>query len=45
VVVGSNSAGQKIVDAHTTDYYHTYWKMGSSSTHFKYARVRAQWVV
>jgi hypothetical protein len=45
VVVGSNSAGQKIVDAHTTDYYHTYWKMGYSSTHYKYARVRAQWVV
>jgi len=45
VVVGSNSAGQKIVDAHTTDYRHTYWKMGYSSTHYKYARVRAQWVV
>jgi len=45
VVVGSNSAGQKVVDAHTTDYYHTYWKMGYSSTHYKYARVRAQWVI
>jgi len=45
VVVGSNSAGQKVVDAHTTDYYHTYWKMGYSSTHYKYAHVRAQWVV
>jgi cell wall-associated NlpC family hydrolase len=45
VVVGSNSAGQKVVDAHTTDYYHAYWKMGYSSTHYKYARVRAQWVV
>jgi cell wall-associated NlpC family hydrolase len=45
VVVGSNSAGQKVVDAHTTDYYHTYWKMGNSSTRYKYARVRAQWIV
>jgi cell wall-associated NlpC family hydrolase len=45
MVVGSNSAGQKIVDAHSTDYYHAYWKMGSSSTHYKYARVRAQWVI
>jgi hypothetical protein len=45
VVVGTNSAGQKVVDAHTTDYFHTYWKMGYSSTHYKYARVRAQWVV
>ena len=45
VVVGTNSAGQKIVDAHTTDYYHTYWKMGYSSTAYKFARVRDQWVV
>jgi len=45
VVVGTNSAGQKVVDAHTTDYYRTYWKMGYSSTHYKFARVRAQWVV
>jgi len=45
VVVGSNSAGQKVVDAHTTDYYHAYWKMGYSSTHYKYARVRAYWVI
>ena len=45
VVAGSNSAGQKVVDAHTTDYYHTYWKMGYSSTHYKFARVRAQWVI
>ena len=45
VVVGTNSAGQKVVDAHTTNYYRTYWKMGYSSTRYKYARVRAQWVV
>jgi cell wall-associated NlpC family hydrolase len=45
VVAGSNSAGQKVVDAHTTDYYRTYWKMGYSSTRYKFARVRAQWVV
>ena len=45
IVVGTNSAGQKVVDAHTTDYYHTFWKMGYSSTKYKYARVRAQWVI
>ena len=45
VVAGSNSAGQTVVDAHTTDYYRTYWKMGYSSTRYKFARVRAQWVV
>jgi len=45
VVAGSNSAGQKVVDAHTTDYFHAYWKMGYSSTHYKYARVRAYWVI
>jgi hypothetical protein len=45
VVAGSNSAGQKVVDAHTTDYYRTFWKMGYSSTHYKFARVRAYWVV
>ena len=45
IVVGTNSAGQKVVDAHTTDYYRTFWKMGYSSTKYKYARVRAQWVI
>ena len=45
VVAGTNSAGQKVVDAHTTDYYRTYWKMGYSSTRYKFARVRAQWVI
>ena len=45
VVAGTNSAGQTVVDAHTTDYYRTYWKMGYSSTKYKFARVRAQWVV
>ena len=45
VVTGTNSAGQKIVDAHTTDLYHVFWKLGSSTTHYKYAKVRTQWVV
>jgi cell wall-associated NlpC family hydrolase len=45
VVAGSNSAGQKVVDAHTTDYYRTFWKMGYSSTKYKYARVRSYWVI
>ena len=47
VVAGANSAGQTVVDAHTTGYYRTYWKMGYSSTKSKYefARGRAQWVI
>ena len=28
VVAGTNSAGQKVIDAHTTDHYHVYWKLG-----------------
>ncbi len=45
VVAGTNSAGQKIIDAHTTDLYHAYWKLGSSTTKYKYAKVRPQWVI
>jgi len=45
VIAGTNSAGQKIIDAHTTDYYHVYWKLGSSATRYKFANVRAQWIV
>jgi hypothetical protein len=45
VLAGTNSAGQKIVDAHTTDHYHVFWKLGCSTTHYKYGHVRAQWVV
>ncbi len=40
-LVGTNSAGQRIVDAHTTDHYHVYWKLGTSATHYRYARTRA----
>ena len=40
-MVGTNSAGQRIVDAHTTDHYHTYWKLGTSATHYRYAHTRA----
>jgi cell wall-associated NlpC family hydrolase len=45
VVAGTNSSGQKMIDAHTTDHYHVYWKLGYSATKYRYARVRAQWVV
>jgi hypothetical protein len=45
VVAGTNSAGQRIIDAHTTDYYHVYWKLGSSSTKYRFARVQPQWVI
>ena len=27
ILAGTNSAGQKVIDAHTTDHYH-YWKLG-----------------
>lgn len=45
VVAGTNSAGQKVIDAHTTDHYRVFWKLGTSKTRYKYAQVRAQWVV
>ena len=45
VVAGTNSAGQRVIDAHTTDHYRVYWKLGTSSTKYRYAKVRAQWVV
>ncbi len=45
MVAGTNSAGQKVVDAHTTDHYRVFWKLGTSTTKYKYARVRASWVI
>ena len=45
VVAGTNSSGQKVIDAHTTDHYHVYWKLGYTGTKYRYAKVRPQWVV
>jgi hypothetical protein len=45
ILAGTNSAGQKVIDAHTTDHYHAYWKLGTASTRYKFGRVRASWVV
>jgi hypothetical protein len=45
IVAGTNSAGQKMIDAHTTDHYHVYWKLGYSGTRYRFARVRPSWVV
>jgi cell wall-associated NlpC family hydrolase len=45
VVAGTNSAGQKVIDAHTTDHYRVYWKLGYSDTKYRYAKTRAQWVI
>ena len=45
VFAGTNSAGQKVVDAHTTDHYRVFWKMGTSDTKYKFAHTRASWVV
>jgi hypothetical protein len=45
VFAGTNSAGQKVVDAHTTDHYRVFWKLGTKSTKYKFARVRAYWVI
>ncbi len=44
-LVGTNSAGQKVVDAHTTDHYHVYWKLGSSSCRYRFAHTRAMVVI
>jgi len=43
VCVGTNSLSQKIIDAHTTDHYHVYWKLGTSSTKYRFARVDTKW--
>jgi len=45
VLVGTNAAGQKVIDAHTTDHYRVPWKLGTSSTRYKFGRVRDYWVI
>jgi cell wall-associated NlpC family hydrolase len=45
VVAGTNSSGQKVIDAHTTDHYRVYWKLGYTGTKYKFAKTRASWVV
>jgi hypothetical protein len=45
VLAGTNGAGQKVIDAHTTDHYRVYWKLGYSATRYKFARVRALWII
>jgi hypothetical protein len=44
-LVGTNSAGQKVVDAHTTDHYHVYWKLGTSATRYRFVHTRASIVI
>jgi len=44
-LVGTNSAGQRVVDAHTTDHYHVYWKLGTSATHYRFVHTRATIVI
>jgi hypothetical protein len=39
-LVGTNASGQKVIDAHTTDHYHVYWKLGTSSTRYRFAHTR-----
>ncbi len=39
---GTNTSGQRVVDAHSTDHYHVYWKLGTSATHYRFARTRPQ---
>lgn len=41
-LAGTNSSGQKVIDAHTTDHYHVYWKLGTSATHYRFAHTRDQ---
>ena len=45
VVAGTNSAGQKVIDAHTTDHYRVFWKLGYSGTKYKFARTRVSWII
>jgi cell wall-associated NlpC family hydrolase len=45
VVAGTNSAGQKVIDAHTTDHYRAYWKLGYSGTKYRFAKTRVSWVI
>ncbi len=44
-LAGTNSSGQKVVDAHTTDHYHVYWKLGTSATHYRFAHTRQQIII
>jgi Putative amidase domain len=44
-LAGTNSAGQKVIDAHTTDHYHVFWKLGTSATRYRFARTRATVVI
>ncbi len=45
ILVGTNSSGQKVIDAHTTDHYRVFWKLGNSKTKYKFAKVQAQWKI
>ncbi len=45
VVAGANSAGQKVIDAHSTNYRRVFWKLGTSSTRYRFAKARPEWVV
>jgi cell wall-associated NlpC family hydrolase len=45
ILAGTDSLGHKVIDAHTTDHYHWFWKLGTASTKYKFGRVRAAWVV
>ena len=45
VVAGTNSAGQKVIDAHTTDHYRVYWKLGYTGTKYRFAKTRVSWVI
>jgi len=44
MLAGTNSAGQKVIDAHTTDHYHHFWKLGTASTRYRFGHVRAAWL-
>ena len=44
-LAGTNSDGQKVIDAHTTDHYHVFWKLGTSATRYRFAHTRATVVI
>lgn len=45
IFAGTDGLGHKVIDAHTTDHYHYYWKLGTTYTKYKFGRVRAAWMV
>ncbi len=44
IFAGTDGLGHKVIDAHTTDHYHWYWKLGTADTRYRFGRVRTAWL-